>query len=142
MTDPAYILEMAEAAKPIPSLPDPPKAPAPVIEVKAEPLPEIAPKVDPTLPPKRLEDSKTVSGISKAESGKETAIIGGVLTGLGAVLPQIQAITNYLAQFDAKTILAALSVIGVSVAAVGGWRWYAGKMLAYEGRQEATRTKI
>ena len=41
MTDPAYILEMAEAAKPIASLPDPPKAPAPVVPVEAKPLPEV-----------------------------------------------------------------------------------------------------
>ena len=42
------------ASKPIPAEPDPPKAPAPVIEVKAEPLPEVkpvAPKETPVATP-------------------------------------------------------------------------------------------
>ena len=142
MTDPAYILEMAEAAKPIPSLPDPPKAPAPVIEVRAEPLPEIAPKVDPAKPLKPMEESDTHRGLSKAESGKETAIVGGVLTGLGAMLPNIQAITAYLNQFDGVTILTTIAVIGMGVAGVGGWRWWRGRIIAYEGRQRATEAKI
>jgi GH24 family phage-related lysozyme (muramidase) len=142
MTDPAYILEMAEAAKPIPQAPDPPKAPKPVIEVKVEPLPEIAPKVDPAKPLKPMEASDTHRGLSKAESGKETAIVGGVLTGLGAMLPNIQAITAYLAQFDGGTILATLSVIGVGVVGVGAWRWWRGRIIAYEGRLRATEAKI
>jgi lysozyme len=137
-TDPDYILSLAEAAKPIPQAPDPPKAPKPVIEVKAEPLPEI----DPVLPPKPMEESKTHKGLSKAESGKETAIVGGVLTGIGAMLPNIQAITAYLNQFDGATILTTLSVIGVGVIAVGGWRWWRGRIIAYEGRLTAERAKI
>jgi lysozyme len=141
-TDPDYILSLAEAAKPIPSLPDPPKAPAPVIEVRAEPLPEIAPKVDPAKPLKPMEESDTHRGLSKAESGKETAIVGGVLTGLGAMLPNIQAITAYLNQFDGVTILTTIAVIGMGVAGVGGWRWWRGRIIAYEGRQRATEAKI
>jgi len=140
MTDPAYILEMAEAAKPIPSLPDPPKAPKPVIEVRVEPLPEVS--IDPALPPKPMEQSRTHKGLSKAESGKETAIVGGVLTGIGAMLPNIQAITNYFNQFNGVTILTTLSVIGVGVIAVGGWRWWRGRIIAYEGRLTAERAKI
>lgn len=54
-TDPFYIIELAEAArdaaKPIPSEPDPPKAPAPVIEVKAEPLPEVKAPAKPDAKP-------------------------------------------------------------------------------------------
>ena len=45
-TDPFYIIELAEAArdaaKPIPSEPDPPKAPKPVAPVETKPLPEVA----------------------------------------------------------------------------------------------------
>ena len=138
MTDPNYILSLAEQAKPIPQEPDPPKAPAPVIEVKAEPLPEI----DPAIPLKPMEQSKTHRGLSKAESGKETAIVGGVLTGIGAMLPNIQAITAYLNQFDGATILTALSVVGVGVIAVGAWRFWVGKMQAHEGRVTATQAKV
>ena len=141
-TDPYYIIDMAEASIPIYSEPDPPKAPAPVIEVKVAPLPEIAPKVDPAKPLKPMEDSDTHRGLSKAESGKETAIVGGVLTGLGAMLPNIQAITAYLNQFDGVTILTTIAVIGVGVAGVGGWRWWRGRIIAFEGRLNATEAKI
>jgi hypothetical protein len=89
-----------------------------------------------------MEESKTHKGLSKAESGKETAIVGGVLTGLGAMLPNIQAITVYLNQFDGATIIAALSVVGVGVIAVGGWRWWMGRMIAHEGRVTATQAKV
>jgi hypothetical protein len=142
MTDPAYILEMAEAAKPIPSLPDPPKAPKPVIEVKAEPLPEIAPKVDPVAPPKPMEESKTHKGLSKKESGQETVVIGSTLGGLSMILPHVEALTSFLARYPATAILSSLGFVGVIVAAVGGWRWFAGRMIAWEGRQEATTAKV
>ena len=142
MTDPAYILEMAEAAKPIASLPDPPKAPAPVIEVRVEPLPEIAPRVDPVAPPKPMEESKTHRGLSKKESGQETVVIGSTLGGLSMILPHVEALTSFLARYPATAILSSLGFVGVIVAAVGGWRWFAGKMLAYEGRQEATTAKV
>ena len=144
-TDPYYIIDLAEASVPIYSEPDPPEPPAPVVEVKAEPLPEVppvAPHVDPALPPKPMEESDTHRGLSKAESGKETAIVGGVLTGLGAMLPNIQAITAYLAQFDGATILTALSVIGVGVVGVGVWRWWRGRIIAYEGRVNAVQAKV
>ena len=42
MTPPDYILQLAEQAKPIAALPDPPKAPKPVVPVETKPLPEIA----------------------------------------------------------------------------------------------------
>jgi GH24 family phage-related lysozyme (muramidase) len=133
-TDPWFIIDLAESAAP-------PATPPAVIE---EPIPEVpvAPNLDPDLPPKPMEESDTHRGLSKAESGKETAIIGGVLTGLGAMLPNIQAITAYLAQFDGATILAALSVIGIGIAGVGGWRWWRGRIIAYEGRITAKQAKV
>ena len=126
-------------------LPKPPKAkPAPV-KVEAPPpapVPVEVPKVDVAAPPKPMEESKTHKGLSKKESGQETVIIGGTVTGIGALLPNIQSLTNYLQQFPTKTILTAVAVIGVAIILVGLWRWYAGRMIAYEGRQEATTTKV
>jgi lysozyme len=140
-TDPFYVLEMAENATEQPAPPSPPPwAPGP-LTAPPEPPPE-APNVDMSAPPKPMEQSDTHRGLSKAESGKETAIVGGVLTGLGAMLPNIQAITTYLSQFDGRTILATLSVIGVGVVAVGGWRWWRGRIIAYEGRLTATEAKV
>ena len=152
-TDPWHVLEVAQhEAKvsgspyptPIPSLPDPPKAPEPVIEVEEEALPEIpeAPNVDLSLPPKPLEESKTHKGLSKKESGQETVAIGTTLGGLSLILPHIEALTSFLEKYPATSILSALTVIGVIVAGVGGWRWWAGKMIAHEGRLEATTTKV
>ena len=143
-TDPYYIIDIAEASVPIYSAPDVPKPAAPVVEVKAEPLPEVpaAPNVDPTLPPKPMEESKTFNGLSKKESGQETVAVGGTLAGLAVFLPYIDAVTAYLSKYPATVIFSALGVIGLLTAGVGAWRWYAGKMIAYEGRQEATTTKV
>lgn len=126
------------AMPPVPQEPDPPVAAKPVIEVKAEPLPE----VDMTKPPKDMESSKTHKGLSKKESGKETIGIGVVLAGLGTILPQLQMLTAFLDSVPTGTILKALLIVGIGVAAVGGWRWYAGKMIAYEGRITATQAKV
>ena len=66
---------------PMPSIaqePDPPKAPAPVIEVKAEPLPELKPAVDPSLPPKKIEESRTGKAVNRASRGRETVAISTV----------------------------------------------------------------
>jgi GH24 family phage-related lysozyme (muramidase) len=135
-------------------LPKPAKAkPAPMNTAAREPAavsaqraasapPVEAPKVDAAAPPKPMEESKTHKGLSKKESGQETVIIGGTVTGIGALLPNIQSLTNYLQQFPMKTILTAVAVIGVAIILVGLWRWYAGRMIAYEGRQEATTTKV
>ena len=140
-------------AKPKPA-PKPQKAaePAKMEEPKPEPKPAEkppepapatpAPKVNPELPPKPMEQSQTHRGLSKAESGRETVVVGGTLTGIGALLPQLQAVTAYIEKFPAKSILYTLVIIGVIIAVVGAWRWFAGRMIAWEGRVRAERTKV
>ena len=166
-TDPTHILNIAEAATqrpmttedlnaaelarlrgeapPAPKAPPTPAKPKPAPVAKAE-APAVTrvptPQVDVTAPPKPMEESKTHKGLSKAESGKETVIIGTTVTGIGALLPNVSALTNYLQQFPTETILKTVAIIGVVVIVVGLWRWYAGRMIAYDGRVEATTTKV
>jgi len=116
-----------------------------VIEVpKPEPKPVVieTPNLKPEAPPKPMEQSKTHKGLSKKESGQETVIIGGTVTGIGAMLPNVNALTAYLEKFPVKSILLTVAIIGVCILIVGAWRFWAGKMLAYEGRQEAAQAKI
>jgi GH24 family phage-related lysozyme (muramidase) len=144
-TDPYYIIDIAEASVPIYSAPDVPKPPAPVVPVEVAPLPEVppvAPNVDTTIPPKPMEESKTFNGLSKKESGQETVAVGGTLAGLAVFLPYIDAVTAYLSKYPATVIFSALGVVGLLTAGVGAWRWYAGKMIAFEGRQEAVQAKV
>ena len=89
-----------------------------------------------------MEQSKTHKGLSKKESGQETVIIGTTVTGIGALLPNINALTAYLEKFPVKSILLTVAIVGVANVLVGAWRWWAGRMIAYEGRQEAERPKV
>lgn len=133
--EPIPEFDLRVPAKPLPK-PPPPKAKPPAVTRVP------TPQVDVTAPPKPMEDSKTHKGLSKAESGKETVIIGTTVTGIGALLPNVSALTNYLQQFPTETILKTVAIIGVIVIVIGLWRWYAGKMISYEGRTEATQTKV
>jgi len=139
---PDFLISVAEQAaekiKPIPSEPDPPKKAKAVKAVVTEPLPEI----DPTLPPKPMEASKTHKGLSKQDSGKEAVITGGALTGIAALLPYIEPITLYLSKYSATTIFSMLLIVGVSTAGLGAYRWWVGRMIAYEGRIEAKQAKV
>jgi GH24 family phage-related lysozyme (muramidase) len=129
-------------ATPRPPPPAKPKAAAPV--EKAEPKPVVieTPKLQPAAPAKPMEQSKTHRGLSKKESGQETVIIGTTVTGIGALLPNINALTAYLEKFPVKTILLTVAIIGVAILIVGAWRWWAGRMIAWEGRQEAEQPKV
>jgi Phage-related lysozyme (muraminidase) len=131
-----------KAVEPSPASEPPAPAGTPFIPPMPPPAPEPAPNVNPALPPKPMEESRTHKGLSKAESGRETVVIGGTITGIGAILPQVQAITSYLSKFPLSSVLYTLVLIGVIVAIVGAWRWWVGRMMTYEGRQMAERTKV
>jgi GH24 family phage-related lysozyme (muramidase) len=141
-----FIMAVAERAamEMRPPEPEPlPAPPAPPVKVETPPMatPE-APNVDTSLPPKPMEESKTFNGLSKKESGQETVAVGGTLAGLAVFLPYIDAVTAYLSKYPATVIFSALGVVGVLTAGVGFWRWYAGRMIAFEGRQEAVQAKV
>jgi GH24 family phage-related lysozyme (muramidase) len=135
--------------KPPPPAAKPKAASAPakeeVIEApKPEPKPVVieTPNLKPDAPPKPMEQSKTHKGLSKKESGQETVIIGGTVTGIGALLPNVNALTAYLEKFPVKSILLTVAIIGVCILIVGAWRFWAGRMIAYEGRLEAEQPKV
>jgi lysozyme len=114
------------------------------------------PNVDMSKPPKRMEDSKTHKGLSKAESGKEGVQVGAVVTGGATVLAAVEGGTSTAertlnAADRANDLVFGLSsgdlitvgiVIGLPLILWGGWRWWAGKMIAYEGRQEGDQAKV
>lgn len=101
-----------------------------------------APNVDLSEPPTPLEDSKTVRGISKAESGKEAIQTSVVLGGAAAAVPTVNAVTGYLESYSTSAIIGTALLFAALLAGVGLWRWWRGKIIAYEGRQEATRAKL
>ena len=93
-------------------------------------------------PPKAMEESRTFKGLSKQESGKEAMIVGGVMTGVATTMPTANALTGYFEKYSTNSIIIAGLVVGGVIALVGAWRWWAGRNIAYEGRQTATQPKV
>ena len=121
--------------------------------IKPAPLPEAAkvttikktietPNIKPDAPAKAMETSQTFSGLSKAESGKETAIIGGTATVLTASLPMAKELTGFMKTVDTTVMLKAGLVFGGVLVVIGAWRWWRGQIIAYEGRRKAEGPKV
>jgi GH24 family phage-related lysozyme (muramidase) len=92
--------------------------------------------------PKLMEDSKTHKGLSKAESGKEAVIVGTTVTGVTAGLPVAKELAGFFKAYDLQVLLTAGLAFGGVLLLVGAWRWWAGKQIAYEGRQQASQPKV
>jgi hypothetical protein len=158
---PSFLIEMAEAAKPIPSLPDPPKPAKPVVPVKVEPLPEVKPepqigtkpispktvkpeevpyKIDPNAGLKPLEESERAIGYF----WQNLARLFLRLTGLGTFGTAAAGVANVV-QSDAVlgsalldlTIPLLVFVTGIVIAFVakqyGDWRRKRGEESASQG---------
>ena len=117
----------------------PAKASAPVVK-KVLTVDTSAMKTD--ARPKAMEESTTFKGLSKQESGKEAMIVGGVMTGVATTMPTANALTGYFEKYSTNSIIIAGLVVGGVIALVGAWRWWAGRNIAYEGRQTATQPKV
>jgi GH24 family phage-related lysozyme (muramidase) len=141
MTDANYILDLARAAKPVPSLPDPPKPPAPVIEVKAEPLPELKPPVDPALPPKKIEESRTGKAVNRASRGRETVAISTIGTVLAGLATQIEIIGRSLENIGTDTMIRVALFGFICLAGMGAYWWWSGRNEAYHRRLETQDPK-
>ena len=101
-----------------------------------------APNVDLSAPPKAMEDSETHRGLSKAESGREIAAVGGAAGIITASLPLARDLTGFFEAVQMKTLLTAGLCFGVILIGVGLWRWWRGNIIAYEGRINGTQPKV
>jgi GH24 family phage-related lysozyme (muramidase) len=118
---------------------DKPKVPATITIKKTIETPNIKPE----NPPKAMETSQTFKGLSKSDSGKETAIIGTtVLGGVAYGLPYADKATAYIDKYPPQTIIMVIGGLAGMMALYGVWRWWRGQIIAYEGRQNAEGPKV
>jgi len=129
------------AMPPIPQEPDPPKAPAPVVEVKAEPLPELKPAVDPSLPPKKIEESRTGKAVNRASRGRETVAISTIGTVLAGLATQIEIIGRSLENIGTDTMIRVALFGFICLAGMGAYWWWSGRNEAYHRRLETQDPK-
>ncbi len=121
--------------------PDPPKAPEPVIAVKAEPLPELKPAVDPSLPPKKIEESKTGKAVNRASRGRETVAVSTIGTVLAGLATQIEIIGRSLESIGTDTLIRIALFGFICLAAMGAYMWWSGRNEAYHRRLETQDPK-
>lgn len=140
MTDPHYILGLAEAAKPIPSEPDPPKAPEPVKPVESAPLPEPSP-IDTSLPPKPIEKSRTGKAINRQSRGRETVGIGGLGVIFVTIAQQIEAVGKSLESIGMDTMIKVGLFAFIGLIGFGAWMWWDGRNTVYRARQQVQDPK-
>lgn len=100
------------------------------------------PNLKPDAPAKALEDSKTAKGYAKEKAGQEAAYVGGTAAAITAALPLAKELTGFLKGVDIHTVLMAGAVFGGGMLALGGWRWWRGLVIKWEGRQEAEGPKV
>ena len=101
------------------------------------------PALKPDATPKPMEKSETFRGLSKADSGKETALIGGTVLGATAyALPYAEKASAYVEKYPPQTIMIVLGAFAGMVFIYGAWRWWRGQIIAYEGRVNASEPKV
>ena len=119
---------------------DKPKTPATVAIVKKV---IDTPNLKPDAPAKPMEQSQTHRGLSKADSGKEAAIISTtVLGGVAYSVPHAEKITGYIEKYPPSTIFMVLGILAGLGVLYGLWRWWAGQMIAEDGRRNAEGPKL
>lgn len=97
---------------------------------------EAVPAVDPELPPKPMESSKTYKAVSRADRGKETAIIGTITgTGLTAAAANAERVGTVIEKFKPETFLIMALLFGAFLVIMGGIMWWSGRNEAYHRRQ-------
>jgi hypothetical protein len=161
MTDPNYILSLAEQAKPIASLPDPPKAPKPTVPVDVKPLPEVAktPPIAPKAPspktvkpedvPYRIDPNAGLKPLEESDRAKgffwqQLAVLFLRITGLGTFGTTAAGVANVV-QSDAAlsgavfNLTIPLLVLGTGLLtsfilkSYGDWKRKRGETAAIQG---------
>lgn len=123
--------------------PRPPPAAKPKAAAKAAvPAEPALPPVDATLPPKPMEESKTYKAVSRADRGKETAIIGTLTgTGVTAAAANAERVGSLIEKFKPETFFIMAGMIGVFLVVMGLIMWWSGRNEAYHRRQHTQDPK-
>ena len=111
------------------------------------------PKIDPTLPPKPMEDSKTHRGLAKETAGKENMTLGTTLTGAAATAATVRELTRDTAAtvesaspviggFTANHLILIGLVLGIPLFFYGAWKAFSGWRIARQGREEGVQAKL
>lgn len=112
-----------------------------------------APNLDTKRAPKPMEDSKTFSGLSKKESGKEAIQWSTVLTGTAGTVGVVKGLTQNTADtveaarplfigFNINHLIIVGLTLGVLLAGVGTFRMIRGHYMAKDGRAVGVQPKI
>lgn len=128
---PQYVLDMAEAAKPIPAEPDPPQAPEPVKPVEEAPIPPI----DASQPPKKIEESRTGKALNRKSRGGETVGIGGLGIIFVTIAQQIETVGRSLESIGMETMLKVGLFAFIGLLGFGAWMWWDGRNTVHHARQ-------
>jgi lysozyme len=111
-----------------------------------------APKADLSKDPKAVEDSETVRGEVKVVAGKEAVKVGAAAAGATVAagtadvvkdyMPVAKEMTGFLKGTDMHTIFVAGGAFAGIMLLIGGWRWWRGAVIKWQGRQRETGPKI
>jgi len=136
---PDFLIGIAEgAAMPSPD-PDPPKAPARVEPVESIPMEEPSP-IDPTLPPKPIEKSRTGKAINRKSRGQETmgiTTIGAIIT---AIAMQVEVVGKTIESLETETLLKVGGIGLLCLFGFGAWMWWSGRNEAWLARHHPDGT--
>jgi len=134
--DPHFIIDAARAASGfVTQEPDPPAMPKPIAPVEITPLEPLPSPIDPTLPPKKIEESRTGRAVNRASRGRETAGIGGIGAVLVLIAQQIEAIDRSVQNLSPDTVFRVALFGAVALAGIGIYWWWSGRTEAYHRRQ-------
>ena len=89
-----------------------------------------------------MEESKTYKAVSRADRGKETAIIGTLTgTGVTAAAANAERVGSLIEKFKPETFFIMAGLVGVFLVVMGLIMWWSGRNEAYHRRQHTQDPK-